>query len=296
MTSSASQLSPVPLHGEQCRIEPERHSGVIGELLPGAQLLSCREFSVGNRFSGVTYHGSLRSVRHNDAAYLIEHAAAAIGITSVTDVGIVQFPGLTESVNHDLVKGRAEGLANELRPSSVLALGSNAIGIPGEIDLQSREEFVAERFSALVEATPPNQRLLLVGTSMGGIIMSDVVDLNLRQGEPLNIAGQIYIAPAIRRTGGVKPGFALSFGRQIVQDGARDIALSGPLQLAKDVRFLRAWGLDSIRDLKNARHQITTILGDTHPDVIDEALDRYPTVVIAGTKDKVVDFDLWNTA
>ena len=266
----------------------ELHDPQLGARVTGIELLKCSTPS--SSLGTSSLHASAYVVRHG-SSYLLEQTRS----DKASGIGLVQLPGLSENVTLDLARVRATTLLHTVpQLQTLLSIGHNAIGIPGARDADRREAVVQERLALLQNVLPRNQKQLLLGCSMGAIILGDIAYENLHSPEPLAIAGQVLFAPAIRRVGTLDPRFIQAFTRQMVADGAREFASGGMEEKLSKIGSIGQWATDSMRNLRHITHQALHLLGSTSVEHLEEAIEVYPTLVVVGEKDKVADHELWD--
>ncbi len=269
------------------------HDWGFEKKFPNAELLSCRDpLGIEEDDEGL-YHSSLyvnRPKLTGSARYLLETIDGS-GIPS--DLRLVHIPGLSENVPYEFARNRTERLLGLLGLRRSITLGHNAIGIRGEHDTSNRVDVTLEREEIIRKSSRKDERNILLGSSMGSVILSDIALRNSTSKKPFNIAAQVYVAPAIRRDGGMTLPLAANFGRQLIMDGLRDTAFMGVRQQFHDAKVVKNWLHETSLNLHNLHHQVDEVLGASIADELALVVSLHPTVVIVGEKDKIADIPLW---
>lgn len=208
-------------------------------------------------------------------------------------VRLIHLPGLTENTPHPFVWARGETAARDLGMSGLIALGHNAIGIPGAHDAQTRAEVAAVRLAVVKKIAQPDKKYLLLGCSMGSIVAADMLALNAESENSLAFAGAIYFAPAVRSTSELSWNDKAKFAGQMVRDGIREVVSRPPGELVRGVNNLASWATEAVRSRQGVAHQIGQIISSTNFEVLDHTVESTPTLVIYGDRDHVPDGNLW---
>jgi len=254
----------------------------------GIELISCRDIDPGSLSEAP--HSSLHMVKTPTSRLLMEHTS---GAKPSAEPQIICLPGLSENIVHKYDKIFHDQLSTMLSGLTVTSIGANAIGIRGERDRASRETVAEERLQ-ITEAVTDGRKVLVVGTSMGSVYETDIVNLNLDEGEPVNIQGMVYFAPAVvspqyakqRMLGQFFPQLSIDMTRHIHRQPMRD-----RLRLTGEVAM---WGMQAARELPSLAHQARELVRGTGVEKIERiAAKGYPILVIVGGHDAVGELRMW---
>lgn len=266
------------------------HDWTFGQKVADAAIVSCADY-VGPKDDYVGLHST--TYRYAPLGSAAQFLVEIAGNRNTTSARLVHVPGLTESISHSFVRDRGRTLAKMSSLQRVITLGHNAIGIPHAEDTQTRLEVATARLDILRKTAEPGEKQILLGCSMGSIVVSDIVHLNQQSEKPLDIGGLVFFAPAIRTIQGLSWGLKAQFAAQIGRDGFRELFSRPSLELVKGSGQLATWVLESFRDRKHVLHQLSEIVSTSEFEVLDVATATVPTLIVYGEKDRIVDQEVW---
>ena len=246
-------------------------------------------------------HHRLYSIAINDFQHPVE-----ITDPEATDpqYAIMSFPGFTEHVECGIRQGFHAELAKFFPEARIISIGTDGIGqnsgsygwrTRNEHNLQAMARHRIELGLALAARLP----LFVQATSMGAPIshnMNQIVLADPELKQAMDIRGQFYISPALVDPHNVPRDMAASFVPGLVLDFVKEFGLkSSPSEVVETLRRGLNYGLHQ-RELPALANQLLGLLSGTPEAEIIDVTSEIPTVVVAGEKDSLAQWDMWHRA
>lgn len=263
----------------------EQHFEALGISTQNLSILDCDTTLQG--FTGAPAHRTVLKVKTPATSFLIETIDLP---DSSSPHRLVHVPGLSENVTHPFIRDRVGGVYSELPLARAISLGHNSVGLGLRQfrDKEARAAVASTRLNLLRASAKKNEKHILVGTSMGSIVVADMVEQNFRAGQPLNIEGIVLFGPALHTDKDHVIKHALPFARQLVGDAGRDLMTQSPRNLFKKSRGLISWGGETVLSLPHIIHQLGEIITASEIETLHRTFESVPTVAVYGSKDDIV--------
>ncbi|MFZ1483620.1 MAG: alpha/beta hydrolase [Candidatus Saccharimonadales bacterium] len=214
---------------------------------------------------------------------------------STSEYRFAHVTGLSENVTHPFIRDRVSGVYSELPFARAISLGQNSVGfgirgldLKQFRDKEARATVAATRLSVLRASAKDNEKHILTGTSMGSIVVADMVEQNFRSDSPLDIAGVVLFGPALHTDKNHVIKNAIPFARQLIGDASRDLMTQSPRKLLKRSRGLVSWSGEAILALPHIIHQLGEIITASEVSTLHKTFETIPTVAVYGNKDDIV--------
>ncbi len=271
---------------------PEQHIDSYSDKFHAFTLLGCNDKV--EDFYGDTAHSSIVRVNTPNTKFLSETIETS---KSVHGTRLVHIPGLSENVVHPFARERLDGVFSGLPVDRAIAQGHNGVGLGlwQFRDKEARQQVAATRLQILHDTTKKGERLLLIGSSMGSIVLVDMVEMNFNSRDKLDIAGIVLFGPALHTDPGHAREHAVSFGKQLTRDAGRDFVTKSPRKLIRGAKDLVSWGADTAKSLPHIYHQLGEIITASDIRTLHNIFEIVPAITVHGNKDDIVAHELWNT-
>ncbi len=219
------------------------------------------------------------------------------------EYAIMSFPGFTEHIECGIRQDFHAGLAKIFPKARVISVGTDGIGPNSttygwrtrrEYNLSGMARHRIEIGLALASQLP----LFVQATSMGAPIshrMNRMVLSNPQLKEAMDIRGQFYTSPALVDPHNIPRDMAARFLPNLMWDFVKELSKSTPAEVAEILRNGKNYGLEK-REAAALGNQLLGLLHGTKEKEVIEVTSQIPTVVVAGEKDCLAQWSMWERA
>ncbi len=207
--------------------------------------------------------------------------------------------GFTEKTEKGTGKAYHDGYVSRLPGVRVVSIATNGIGdIVDRLNFtaaatQARIRKMAGQRLALIGALCGNQPAIITATSMSTVVTNELCNFNMDNGEPVEIAGVAYYAPALVPRNRVWLDMGIKFGPSLFVDGIREVAFrETPEEREHNLEVMHE-SAPGLGDAPALFWQMVDLGKGVEKQRIARVLEHYPTVVISGDKDPVGEHPMW---
>ncbi len=264
--------------------------------LGNISLVGLRETSSNQLASSPSRH-RLYAIENNGYKFAVEITDPIDNQAALT---IISFPGFTETIEGGFRTRFQEQLHYQFPNARIVSVGSNGVGSTGdrygwnERSLHGFEDMAEQRL-ALVKALSGQAMIFGEGTSMGSVVLHHFAKKNIKlpSSEAVNLAGLVYLSPALVDPKNVLRSMLIQLPRQLTVDAFIEIGLKTPVSEMQFIfSAIKRYGLN-FRDVNCLIHQGLELLKGTNENEVESVISTYPTVVIAGEKDPLAQIPMW---
>ena len=286
---------PAPLLAETCAVEPIRRTvdGLGDVALQGVRQTrngAADQTERQHRLYGVTINGYQHATEITDPVNGDPHYA------------ILSLPGYSEHIEHDIRKDFHAGLAEKFPQARVVSVGSDGIGPhSGSYRWSERHGYdldgMARHRVELVLALAAELPLFVQATSMGTIISHRMNKLILDDPDlkhAVDLRGQFYTSPALVDPSNIVRDMGVRFLPGISWDFTKEMLFkTAPKEAYEIIKNSTHSGL-STADKTALANQFWDLWHGTRESEIGPVIAEIPTVVVAGQKDSLAQWRMWN--
>lgn len=208
-------------------------------------------------------------------------------------------PGWGEIIESGLGKALHLALCDELPEARVVSHATHGVGkasqrIPFKELSKHGMDKIAEQGLELLSVVGNDAPLVVIGASMGTVIISDLLNLNIDKGEPVDIAGVVHYGTALVDPTRAKRDMGVSFVPALIKDIGKELFIKTPPRKILGKLVMLAASRPSLSDLPPMVRQGMDLFHGTPQAEIEKVVARYPTAVITGTKDPLAQIPMWD--
>ncbi|MDB5185875.1 MAG: hypothetical protein JWL85_398 [Candidatus Saccharibacteria bacterium] len=219
---------------------------------------------------------------------------------SLADSGLtaVAMPGILESVEGGVGLGYHRALARQLPTHRVVSIATDGIGPNGAKTTllnwhQCSLDHMAEQGLDLLKTHNEGRSCVGLATSMGSVVLANILNRNIREGKPVDFRGVILNAPALVPPNRVVQDMFFGFLPLFAIDTLEEVFVRTPPRDIPKVLGLLLHSLPGKKDVVPIVRQVYDLLHGTPMDQIETVVREYPTTVITGTDDPVGEIRMW---
>lgn len=265
----------------------------------GQTTLKAVRTSRAGRLDNPIRHHRLYGVNINDYQHAVEITDPAEG---EPQYAIMSLPGLTEHIECGIRQAFHASLAEKFPAGRIISVGSDGIGPNSDTyNWQERHQYDLEGMARhrveLALALAARLPLFVQGTSMGTTVSHQMNRQILADDELRSLIdprGQLYVSPALVDPHNIVRDMGLRFVPGLAWDLGKELGLkSSRSEIAEALALAKSYGL-SRRDGKALVNQMWELMHGTPEKEIGEVIAEIPTVVVAGEKDSLAQWQMWH--